>query len=67
VRPPESQLLALREQRFRHEQAREDRDKWIRAFNRLEKAVTNHIANRCIDSDDLAHVHKAIMRDLGPQ
>jgi hypothetical protein len=41
-----------------------ERDRYIRAFNRLEKAVTNHITNRCIDSDDLAHVHKVIMRDL---
>jgi hypothetical protein len=43
----------------------ESRARWIRAFNRLEKAVTNHIDN-CIDADDLAHVHRAVMRDLGP-
>jgi hypothetical protein len=43
----------------------EKRAKWTRAFNRLEKAVTNHVAG-CIDSDDLAHAHRAVMRDLGP-
>jgi hypothetical protein len=42
-----------------------ERARWTRAFNRLEKAVTNHIAN-CIDADDLAHAHRAVMRDLGP-
>lgn len=41
-----------------------ERDRYIRAFNRLEKAVTNHITNRCLDGDDLAHVHKTVMRDL---
>jgi hypothetical protein len=41
------------------------RAEWIRAFNRLEKAVTNHIRD-CIDSDALAHAHKAVMKDIGP-
>jgi hypothetical protein len=41
----------------------QDRDRWIRAFNRLEKAVTNHIRD-CMDCDGLAHAHKAVMKDL---
>jgi hypothetical protein len=44
-------------------EAIEQRNRWIRAFNRLEKAVTNHIRD-CIDCDGLAHAHKAVMRDL---
>jgi hypothetical protein len=40
-----------------------ERDRWIRAFNRLEKAATNHVQG-CIDADELAHVHKVVMRDL---
>ena len=43
--------------------ARADRDRYIRAFNRLEKAVTNHIRD-CIDADALAHAHRAVMRDV---
>ncbi|HTE58723.1 MAG TPA: hypothetical protein VK631_00130 [Solirubrobacteraceae bacterium] len=49
------------------ERLRSSRALWVRSFNRLEKAVTNHIKDRCIDSDDLEHVHKALMRDLGPK
>jgi hypothetical protein len=41
-----------------------ERDRYIRAFNRLEKAVANHIKDRCIDSDDLEHVHRVVLRDL---
>ena len=43
-----------------------ERARWVRAFNRLEKAVTNHIRD-CIDADGLAHAHKAVMRDVGPR
>lgn len=45
----------------------ESRARWIRCFNRLEKAVTNHIEQRCLDSDDLAHAHGAVMRELAPR
>lgn len=45
--------------------AQADRNRWIRAFNRLEKAVTNHVRD-CIDADGLAHAHKAVMREVGP-
>lgn len=39
--------------------------KWIRAFNSLEKPVTDHI-ERCIDADDLDRAHRAVMREFGP-
>jgi hypothetical protein len=54
------------EERLRRnwQEARAERDRYIRAFNRLEKAVTNHMTDRCIDSDDLEHVHRVVMRDL---
>ena len=40
-----------------------ERDRYIRAFNRLEKAVTDHLKD-CFDPEALAHVHKVVMRDL---
>ena len=51
--------------------AREERDRWIRAFNRLEKAVTNHLGwhdmkpgKESHDEESLRHAHTAVMRDL---
>lgn len=45
-----------------------DRDRWIRAFNSLEKAVTNvldddHPANL----DYLARAHRAVLREVAPK
>lgn len=50
------------EQRDHHEQRQH---RWVRHFNRLEKAVTNHIRD-CIDADGLAHAHGAVMKAIGP-
>ena len=49
-----------------YDHGRAEGAKWIRAFNRLEKAVTNHVSKDCVDSDGLEHAHQAILRDLGP-
>lgn len=43
-----------------------DRDRYVRALNSLEKAVTDHIKN-CIDCDEdarLTRAHRAVMRKL---
>jgi hypothetical protein len=45
------------------ERLRADRDRMIRAFNRLEKAVSNHIRD-CIDAEALEHAHHTIMRSV---
>lgn len=39
-----------------------DRDRYIRAFNSLEKAVTKHLD--CIEGDQLRQAHKTVMRML---
>jgi hypothetical protein len=40
-------------------------NKWIQAFNSLEKPVTQHIDN-CMDADDLERAHRAVMKRYGP-
>lgn len=48
-----------------------ERNRYIRAFNRLEKAVTNHLGwhdmepgKESHDEESLRHAHQAVMRSL---
>jgi hypothetical protein len=40
-----------------------ERNQWIRAFNRLEKAASSHAQN-CLDADGLDHARRAVLKDL---
>jgi RNase adaptor protein for sRNA GlmZ degradation len=62
---PCSRCGGLESVRFLPEPSWEERMKWVRAFNSLEKPVTNHI-ERCMDADDLERAHRAVMREYGP-
>jgi len=63
----DSLQAALDPQKLVLRAAREDRDKWIRAFNSLEKAVT-----KVLDEDhpaDMAYLqaaHNKVMEEIGP-
>lgn len=52
----------------RAEKATEERNRWIRAFNRLEKAVCRHedatVEFRTENDEALHAAHKSVMRDL---